>query len=149
MRNVQINFNYIDIPEDGINKLEKSRVFLCKALVSDEYKKVFSGYNKHLEFLRLINGITVNIQAGSAIRNLPFKYNDDTNTVTITMWALVNYDYKTIAGYIAHEISHEWYTHGAGEYGAFSLRLIDLLPQIDVNPGLFKRICNWIKSLFK
>lgn len=144
---MQINFNYINVPDEGQKKLEKSRVFLCKALGSDEYKKIFSEYDIHLEFLRLINGISVSVKVDKVIRNLPFKYDDDTNTVTITQWALERYDYKKIAGYIAHEISHEWYTHGAGEYGSFSLRLIDLIPTIDVNPNFFQRIWNWIKNL--
>lgn len=145
---VEINFNYINVPEDGIKKLEKSRDFLCKALESPEYVELFSGFKECFEFQYRMDGIKVNVTIGDAIHDLPMKYTKKTSTVTITDWALKRYDIKKLAGYIAHEISHEWYTHGGGDYGSFSVRLIDLIPQIDVNPGLMKRIWNWIKNLF-
>ncbi|MCG9970981.1 hypothetical protein [Christiangramia crocea] len=145
---MQINFNYINVPKEEIKKLEKSRKFLCDSIGSRDYYKVFEGFEHHKEFVNLINGITVNIVIDDAIRELPAKYTKATKTVTITAWALERYSIEKLAGYIAHEITHEWWSHGSGAFGSFVMRLIDLLPTVDVKPSLFKRIWNWIKNLF-
>lgn len=141
---MNISFKYpLNINPEIQDKLEADRKHLIKVLKSDKFVKEFEeiGYkDESLKFLRLINGYECNIVIGSTPHGLPFSFEKDRNETTVNWPVVKNYSKRKSAGGLAHEISHEWFTHSAGGYGSFSVRLIDVIESIDPELSFLQKI---------
>lgn len=147
MRNVQITFKYQnDIDRDLHAKIEKARKWLCEVLESWEFSDKGKKFGTDApDYLRLVDGFEVRIKVQD-LSNLkrPFKYEDRTVFVDPKN---VHKDIEDIAGYLAHEIGHEWFDHGA-DFSSFMWWLQDEIPHMTPNPTFLEKLAVWMEWFY-